>query len=69
MSDIITERSNGILRVKLNRPDEEERDDRGMYTRMADIFNEAARRTMKYVSCSGMAREIRSPRATISRIS
>src|SRR5262247_518234 len=42
MSDIITERSNGILRVELNRPERKNALTGAMYTRLADIFNEAA---------------------------
>jgi enoyl-CoA hydratase/carnithine racemase len=42
MSDIITERTDGILRVALNRPEKKNAMTGGMYTRLADIFNEAA---------------------------
>jgi enoyl-CoA hydratase/carnithine racemase len=42
MSDIITERSNGILRVEFNRPEKKNAMTGGMYTRLADIFNETA---------------------------
>src|SRR5262244_2591642 len=42
MSDIITERSNGILRVELNRPERKNALTGAMYTRLAEIFNEAA---------------------------
>src|SRR5262245_15520124 len=42
MSDIITERSNGILRVEFNRPEKKNAMTGAMYTRLADIFNEAA---------------------------
>ena len=42
MSDIVTERSNGILRVELNRPERKNALTGAMYTRLADIFNEAA---------------------------
>jgi len=42
MSDIITERSDGILRVEFNRPEKKNAMTSGMYTRLADIFNEAA---------------------------
>ena len=41
MSDIITERSNGILRVEFNRPEKKNAMTSGMYVRLADIFNEA----------------------------
>src|SRR5499433_3680339 len=41
MSDIITERSNGILRVEFNRPERKNAMTGAMYTRLADIFNEA----------------------------
>src|SRR5262245_22146704 len=43
MSDIVTERSNGILRVELNRPERKNAMTGAMYTRLADIFNEAAK--------------------------
>ena len=42
MSDIITERTGGILRVAFNRPQKKNAMTGGMYTRLADIFNEAA---------------------------
>src|SRR5262245_9871868 len=42
MSDIITERSDGILRVQFNRPEKKNAMTGGMYARLADIFNEAA---------------------------
>ena len=42
MSDIVTERSNGILRVQFNRPERKNALTGAMYTRLADIFNEAA---------------------------
>src|SRR5215468_9350933 len=42
MSDIVTERSNGILRVQFNRPERKNAMTGAMYTRLADIFNEAA---------------------------
>src|SRR5262245_27030503 len=42
MSDIITERTGGILRVELNRPEKKNALTAAMYTRLADIFNEAA---------------------------
>src|SRR5215472_4691141 len=42
MSDIVTERSNGILRVELNRPEKKNALIGAMYTRLAEIFNEAA---------------------------
>src|SRR5262245_63827874 len=41
MSDIITERSNGILRVEFNRPERKNAMTGAMYTRLAEIFNEA----------------------------
>jgi enoyl-CoA hydratase/carnithine racemase len=41
MSDIITERSNGILRVEFNRPEKKNAMTGSMYTQLADIFNEA----------------------------
>jgi enoyl-CoA hydratase/carnithine racemase len=42
MSDIVTERSNGILRVEFNRPEKKNAMTGGMYTRLAEIFDEAA---------------------------
>jgi enoyl-CoA hydratase/carnithine racemase len=42
MSDINTERSNGILRVEFNRPEKKNAMTGGMYRQLADIFNEAA---------------------------
>src|SRR5215471_21828107 len=42
VSDIITERSNGILRVELNRPERKNSLTGAMYTRLAEIFSEAA---------------------------
>ena len=42
MSDIITERTDGILRIAFNRPERKNAMTGGMYTRLADIFNEAA---------------------------
>jgi enoyl-CoA hydratase/carnithine racemase len=42
MTDVVTERSNGILRVELNRPEKKNALTAPMYTRLADIFNEAA---------------------------
>jgi enoyl-CoA hydratase/carnithine racemase len=41
MSDILTERSNGILRIELNRPAQKNAMTSSMYTSMADILNEA----------------------------
>jgi len=43
VSDIVTERSNGIMRVELNRPEKKNALTAAMYTRLADIFNEAAK--------------------------
>jgi len=42
MSDIVTERSSGILRVEVNRADKKNALTAAMYTRLADIFNAAA---------------------------
>jgi enoyl-CoA hydratase/carnithine racemase len=42
MSDIITERSDGILRVEFNRPERKNAMTNGMYTELARILNEAA---------------------------
>jgi enoyl-CoA hydratase/carnithine racemase len=43
MDDIVTECSEGILRVELNRPTKLNAMTSGMYTKLADIFNDAAR--------------------------
>src|SRR6266567_8451698 len=43
MDEIITERSDGILRVELNRPSRKNAMTSGMYVHLADIFNDAAR--------------------------
>jgi enoyl-CoA hydratase/carnithine racemase len=42
MSDINTDRSGSILRVEVNRPERKKALTAAMYTRLADIFNEAA---------------------------
>src|SRR3954468_10058511 len=41
MGDIVTERSGGILRVELNRPEKLNAMTSSMYTKLADIFNDA----------------------------
>ncbi len=41
MSDIMTERSSGILRVELNRPEKKNAMTAGMYTSLTDIFTDA----------------------------
>jgi enoyl-CoA hydratase/carnithine racemase len=43
MDEILTERSSGILRVKLNRPTKKNAMTSAMYVALADVFNEAAR--------------------------
>jgi len=43
MSEIITERSNGILRVELNRPERKNALTGAMYTRLAEIFDDAGK--------------------------
>src|SRR5882757_2918488 len=43
MDDIVTERSEGILRVELNRPEKLNAMTSSMYTKLADIFNDAAK--------------------------
>ena len=43
MDEILTERSDGILRVELNRPSRKNAMTSGMYLDLADIFNDAAR--------------------------
>src|SRR5215813_986319 len=41
MSDIVTERSNSILRVQFNRPEKKNAMTNAMYVQLADIFNQA----------------------------
>ena len=43
MSDIVTERSNGILRVELNRPAKKNAMTAAMYTSLAEIFGDAGK--------------------------
>jgi enoyl-CoA hydratase/carnithine racemase len=43
MDDIVTERSEGILRVELNRPTKKNAMTSSMYAKLADIFKEAAK--------------------------
>ena len=43
MNEIITERSDGILRVELNRPKKRNAMTSSMYVTLADVFNEAAK--------------------------
>jgi enoyl-CoA hydratase/carnithine racemase len=43
MDDIVTERSDGILRVELNRPAKKNALTSSMYAKLADIFNDAAK--------------------------
>ena len=43
MDEIITERSEGILRVKLNRPKKRNAMTSSMYVTLADVFNDAAK--------------------------
>src|ERR1700719_3932153 len=43
MDEIITERSEGILRVKLNRPKKRNAMTSSMYVKLADVFNDAAK--------------------------
>jgi enoyl-CoA hydratase/carnithine racemase len=43
MSDIITERAAGILRIQLNRPEKKNAMTSGMYLTLADILNSAAK--------------------------
>ena len=43
MSDIVTERSNGILRVELNRPEKKNALTAAMYTSLAEIFSDAGK--------------------------
>jgi enoyl-CoA hydratase/carnithine racemase len=42
MTDIVIERSNGVLRVELNRPEKKNAMTAGMYTSLADTFRAAA---------------------------
>jgi len=43
MSDILTERTGGILRIQLNRPEKKNAMTNDMYVTLADLLNEAAR--------------------------
>jgi len=43
MNDIVTERSEGLLRVELNRPEKRNAMTSSMYAKLAEIFNDAAR--------------------------
>ena len=43
MDEILTEQSGGILRVELNRPAKKNAMTSGMYVRLADVFNAAAK--------------------------
>src|ERR1700747_2892939 len=43
MDDIVTECSEGILRVELNRPEKLNAMTSSMYTKLADVFNDAAK--------------------------
>src|SRR5467141_4775576 len=43
MNEIITERSEGILRVELNRPKKRNAMTSSMYVKLADVFNDAAK--------------------------
>jgi enoyl-CoA hydratase/carnithine racemase len=62
--DIVTERSEGILRVELNRPEKLNALTSSMYTKLADVFNDAPR-TSAYVSCFGTVQEMLSAPATM----
>ena len=68
MSEIITERSEGICRVELNRPAKRNAMTSAMYLTLADIFTDAAKDERTRVSCSGTAPEILSAPATTWRI-
>jgi enoyl-CoA hydratase/carnithine racemase len=67
MGEIITDRSQSILRVELNRPAKTNAMTSRMYVMLADIFNEAAKDDGTSV-VSGTAQETLSAPATISRI-
>ncbi len=43
MEEIIIKRADGVLSVELNRPEKKNAMTSGMYTKLADIFNDAAR--------------------------
>lgn len=43
MDEIVTERSEGVLRVELNRPEKKNALTSSMYAKLADIFNEAGK--------------------------
>jgi hypothetical protein len=67
MDEIITERSDSVLRVQLNRPTKRNAMTSRMYATLTDVFNNAAKDEDTRVVL-WMAREIRSARAMISRI-
>ena len=67
MNEIVTEHSEGVLRVELNRPAKRNAMTASMYVTLADVFIDAAR-TSARASRSGTAQETRSAPATISRI-
>ena len=48
MDEIVTERSDGILRVELNRPSRKNAMTSAMYIDLADIFNDAARFPLRH---------------------
>ena len=67
MDDIVTEEVGSILRVQLNRPTKRNAMTSAMYVALARIFNQAANdENIQVVLWHGA--EIRSARATISRI-
>ena len=66
MDDIVTERSEGILRVELNRPEKRNAMTSSMYTN-SRISSMTRPRTSAYASCSGMVQEMLSAPATMWR--
>src|SRR6476660_2710471 len=60
------ERSGNILSIQLNRPAKKNAMTSSMYVTIAELLDAAATDD-QYGSCSGMAQEIRSALATISR--
>ena len=68
MDDIVTEHVGSILRSSSTVPRRTNAMTSAMYVTLAELLNARRRMTRTLASCSGMAREIRSVRATTSWI-
>lgn len=68
MDEIVTEQSEGVLRVELNRPTKRNAMTSSMCLTLAEVFTDASNDEQTR-SCSGTAPEIRFAQATISRAS